>query len=138
MRVESCRLRIAVSAVALAVLACSSACFAQAPTGAPGETNPPGWKPHAANPFAPGHLTPEQEMQLRKGGRPRAAPDLRFPPNLVTPASPEDIRRSEEYTREHGYITVVPPHPAKHWGTANGQPPSEYHRTAPPTPSSGG
>ena len=64
MRVERCRLGV-VSVVALAVLACSSAGFAQAPVSTPGETNPPGWKPHAANPFAPGHLTPEQELQLR-------------------------------------------------------------------------
>jgi hypothetical protein len=56
-------------------------------------------------------------------------------PNII-PVSPEAQRKAEEYSRTHGYFTVEPPHPAMHW--PNGVPPKRYHRTAPPTPSSGG
>lgn len=127
---------------AMVVFGYGGAALAQAPGNTPcGAKSPPGkWKPCVSYPFRH-HLTREQEMRLRhpKPGPPAAAPDLRLPPTVnVVPMSPEELRKSEEYSRTHGTTSFAPPHRNKYWGTANGRPPERYHRTTPPTPSSGG
>ncbi|HVA84155.1 MAG TPA: hypothetical protein VNF28_04585 [Candidatus Binataceae bacterium] len=113
MKVKSRWLALAASAATLVVFAYGGAALAQVPTGTPGETNPPGWKPHVSYPFRPGHLTPGEEMRLHKPGPGIEAPQGRTGFRAI-PISPEDLRKEEEYTRTHGYITVEPPHPANH------------------------
>jgi hypothetical protein len=138
---------------AIVVFGYGGAALAQAPTPAatPGFHNPPGWKPHVAYPFSH-HLTREQETRrhelmreeqkaLRRVGGDAERVGRIPPPTAAYTPSPEMLermRKAEEYSRTHGTIVFVPPHPAKHSGTANGRPPERYHRTAPPTPSSRG
>ncbi len=137
---KGCWLVLLASAAGAVTLAYAGVALAQVPTGTPGETNPPGWKPHVAYPFS--HVTPGQWSRPGKPGPRIEFPQGRQPPPTapITPSPKElrELRREEEQTRKYGHITVEPPHPAKHWGTANGRPPERYHRTAPPTPSPGG
>lgn len=93
---------------AMVVFGYGGAARAQVPTPAstPGSTNPPGWKPHVARPFGPGHLTPGQEMRPRTGSG--GIPVGSTPPSIV-PVSPEQLQRAKEYSRKHIHVGVVPP-----------------------------
>ncbi len=114
MSVKNCSLVLLASAALLVVPGYGGAAHAQAPA------------PSATNPAGPLREAPQ-------GRQP--------PPSAAYTPSPEkqrELEREEEQSRKYGTTVFAPPHPPKHWGTANGRPPERYHRTAPPTPSSSG
>ena len=142
---KSSWLAMAASAAALVVFAYGGATLAQGPSSTPcGAKSPPGkWTPCVSYPFR--HHHPHHSAPAQEAGKPRGPAEIpqgrRLAPTAAYTPSPEEqreLQREEEQTRKYGHITVEPPHPAKHWGTANGRPPERYHRTAPPTPSPGG